>query len=86
MDDWFHNFWNTKLGFHITFCRQIQKGLFLIFFANHEAQQEVLKKQYWMVELTSFQALAWTPETIREEVLALLTPRWILVKNLLPIL
>ena len=86
MDDWFHNFWNTKLGFHISFCTQIQKGLFVIFFANHDAQQEVLKKKYWNVGSTSFCALAWTPKAIHEEFLALSMPRWILVKNLLPFL
>ena len=86
LDDWFHNFWNIKLGFHISFCRQIQKGLFVLFFANHEAQKEVLKKQYWSVGSTSFRALAWTPEAAHEEVLALSAPRWILVKNVPPFL
>lgn len=24
LDDWLHNYWSLKLGFHISFCRQIQ--------------------------------------------------------------
>lgn len=86
LDDWFHNYWNLKLGYHISFCRQIQKGLFIIFFNKHEAQTEVLKRQYWSVGSTSFRALAWSPEAIHEEVLALSAPRWILVKQLPPFL
>lgn len=43
LDNWFHNLWNLKLGLKISFCRQIQKGLFIIFFNNHEAQVEALK-------------------------------------------
>lgn len=86
MDDWFHNFWNNKLGFHISFCRKLQKGLYVIFFANSDAQKEVLKRQYWVVGSTSFRALAWSPEVAHEEVLALAAPRWILVKNVPPFL
>ena len=86
MDDWFHHYWNNKLGLHISFCRQIQKGLYVIFFVNHDAQTEVLKKQYWNVGSTSFRAIAWSPEAIHEEVLTLSAPRWILVKKIPPFL
>ena len=53
IDDWFHHYWNNKLGLHISFCRQIQKGLYVIFFVNHDAQVDVLKNQYWNVGSTS---------------------------------
>lgn len=84
MDDWFLHYWNIKLGLHISFCRQIHKGLYVIFFVNHDAQIEVLKKQYWNVGSISFRAIAWSLEAIHEEVLALSAPRWILVKNIPP--
>ena len=86
MDDWFHNYWNIKLGLHISFCRQLQKGLYVIFFVNHDAQQEVVKKQYWNVGSTSFRAIVWSPEAALDEVLALSAPRWVLVKNVPPFL
>ena len=35
---------------------------------------------------TSFRALAWLPEVVHDEVLALSAPRWILVKNIPPFL
>jgi hypothetical protein len=38
LDDWFYNYWNLKLGYQISFCRQIQKGLFVVFFINNESQ------------------------------------------------
>lgn len=86
VDDWFHNLWNLKLGLKITFCRQIQRGLFLIFFNSHEAQLEALKRQYWTVGNTSFRALAWSPEAVNEEVLALSSPRWVILKDVHPFL
>lgn len=86
MDDWFHHYWNNKLGLHISFYRQIHKGLYVILFVNHDAQTEVLKNQYWNVGSTSFRAIAWSPKSIHEEVLTLSTLRWILVKNIPPFL
>lgn len=86
LDDWFYNYWNLKLGHSISFCRQLQKGLFVIFFKTAEAQEAVLKRQYWNVGNTTFRALAWTPDAIHEEVLALSAPRWIIVKSLPPYL
>jgi hypothetical protein len=86
MDDWFHNYWNVKLGLHISFCRQLKKGLHVIFFVNHDAQQEVVKKQYWNVGSTSFRVIVWSPKAAHDEVLALSGPRWVLVKNVPPFL
>ncbi|XP_059064486.1 uncharacterized protein LOC131856648 [Cryptomeria japonica] len=86
MDDWFHNFWNNKLGYHILFCRQIQKGLYVVFFVNSEAQKEVLKRQFWSVGASTFRALAWSLDVLHDEVLALAAPRWVLVKNVPPFL
>ena len=82
LDDWFHNYWNLKLGYHISFCRQIQKGLFVVFFINNESQQAVLKKEYWTVGNTTFRALAWNAEANLDEVVALSAPRWILLKKI----
>lgn len=46
MDDWFYNYWNLKLGLRFSFYRQLQKGLFIIFFNSHETQSKVLNKVY----------------------------------------
>lgn len=46
MDDFFYNYWNLKLGLQISFCRQIQKGLFVIIFNSHDMQHQALKKQH----------------------------------------
>ena len=86
LDDWFHNYWNLKLGYQISFCRQIQKGLFVVFFINNESQQAVLKKEYWTVGNTTFRALAWNAEANLDEVVALSAPRWILIKQIPPFL
>ena len=51
MDNWFHNFWNNKLGFNISFCQQIQKGLYVIFFINPDSYKEVLKKNTVLLAL-----------------------------------
>ena len=32
LNDWFHKVWGQKLGFHFTYCRMLQKGLFILFF------------------------------------------------------
>ena len=75
LDDWFYNYWNLKLGYQICFCRQIQRGLFVVFFNNCESQLAVLKKEYWNVGSTMFRALAWNVEANLEEIIALLAPR-----------
>lgn len=86
LDNWFHNLWNLKLGLKISFCRQIQKGFYLIFFNSHEAQRETLKRQYWTVGNTSFRALALSLEVVSDEVLALSSPRWVILKDVPPFL
>ena len=86
LDDWFHNYWNLKLGYQISFCRQIQKGLFVVFFNSNESQLAVLKKEYWTVGNTTFRALAWNSEANLDEVVALSAPRWILIKHIPPFL
>lgn len=42
LNDWFNSLWNIKLVLKISFCRQIQRGLFIIFFQNHESQLQAL--------------------------------------------
>lgn len=86
LDDWLHSLWNLNLGLKISFCRQIQRGLYIIFFANPESQGEVLKRHYWTVRKTSFRALAWSLEAVNEEILALSCPRWVIIKDVSPFL
>lgn len=86
LDDWFYNYWNLKLGYQISFCRQIQKGLFVGFFVNNDSQQAVLKKEYWTVGNTTFRALAWNAEANLDEVVALSALRWVLIKQIPPFL
>ena len=86
LDDWFYNFWNLKLGYQISFCRQIQRGLFVLFFKNPDSQLAVLKKEFWNVGNTTFRALAWSAEANLEEIIALSAPRWVIIKNIPPFL
>ena len=34
-DEWLNAVWGKKFGFHVNFCRMIQKGLFVIFLKTH---------------------------------------------------
>lgn len=84
MDEWFKNVWEKKLGFHFYYCRMVQKGLFVIFFNNPTSQQEIVNKEFWTVGRVTFRALAWHPEALEEEVLALSSPRWLIIKHVPP--
>ena len=54
LDDWFYNFWNLKLGYQISFCRQIQRGLFVLFFKTLILNWRFLKKSsgMWVIPLS----------------------------------
>ena len=34
-DDWLASVWGKKLGIYVTYCRMIQKGLFVVFLKSH---------------------------------------------------
>ena len=86
LNDWFHKVWGQKLGFHFTYCRMLQKGLFILFFCDNKAQKAIVDKQFWRVGSCEFRAIPWTLEATQDEVLALSSPRWIILGNLPPFL
>lgn len=45
-------------------------------------QSKVLNKLYWNVGKTAFRALSWSPKANPEEILALSSPRWVILKNI----
>ena len=86
LNDWFHKVWGQKLGFHFTYCHMLQKGLFILFFCDNKAQKAIVDKQFWRVGSCEFRAIPWTLEATQDEVLALSSPRWIILGNLPPFL
>lgn len=81
LNELFKNVWLKKLGFQIFFCKMIQKGLFLIFIKDPKMQESITDKQYWRIGKYTFRVLKWMLDAINDELMALLCPRWIIVKN-----
>ena len=44
LNDWFHKVWGQKQGFHFTYCRMLQKGLFIVFFCDNKSQKAIVDK------------------------------------------
>ena len=45
-DEWVANVWGKKLGIHVTFCRMVHKGLFVVFVKSHNMQERILNKEF----------------------------------------
>lgn len=62
----------------------IQRGLFVILLKNHEMHEVIIKKWFWSIGKTVFRALAWLPEALNEEILALSSSRCMIIKKVPP--
>lgn len=84
MDSWLADVWGKKLGIHFSYCKMIQKGLSVLFLKNHEIQARVINKQFWGIGKNVFRALAWSHDALNEKILALSSPRWMVVRIVPP--
>ena len=54
----------------MTFCRMVQRGLFVVFVKTHSIQERVLNKKFWNVGKSLFKAFSWLLTGNVEEVSA----------------
>lgn len=74
--------WGKKLGIYVTYCRMIQKVLFVIFLKNHNMQERVLEKRFWNVGRSVFRVYPWSPKGEFDKVVAKASSNWVKIKNL----
>ena len=64
----------------------VAKRSFYPFFCDNKAQKEIVDKQFWRVGSCEFREISETLEATEDELLALSSPRWIILGNLPPFL
>ena len=82
LDDWLNVVWGKRVILHVNFYRMIHKGLFIIFLKTHNMQERILKKTFWNVDHSLFQAYPCSTNGNFDEVIKKSMPNWVEIKNL----